>query len=239
MALIYSRPRIQLPKFYMFRGKNPKNRKNKNRFNFFVSLIMIIVLTCVFIIKAIEPVFNQLCSDEAKSVATIICNQQTTKCIQNYNYSDFMMIHTDKNNNITMIEANMVNINIVISDIAEKIQLEINKFQGGDIYISSGSFTGISFLAGKGPKIPIKISTIGNIQTDLKSEFIEKGVNQTLHRLYLEIECEVNVLTPFNTINEKINNQLLVAENIIVGNIPSTYYNLEGLNKEDTLDVVE
>ena len=73
----------------------------------------------------------------------------------------------------------------------------------------------------------------------MKSEFIEKGVNQTLHRLYLEIQCEISILTPFNTINEKINNQFIIAENIIVGNIPSSYYNLNGIAQDNAMDIIE
>lgn len=239
MALIYSRPRLRIPKFYLFHRKNSNNGKNKKKFYFLLCIITIAIFICKFIIEAIEPVFNRLCADEAKSVATIICNQQTTKCVQQYSYSDFIIVHSDENNNITMLEANMVNINILISDIAEKIQIEMNNAQNSDIYISSGSFTGINLLAGKGPKIPIKIAMVGNVKTNFNSEFIEKGVNQTLHRLYLEIECEISTLTPFNTITEKINNQFIVAENIIVGDIPSTYYNIEGLDKGDTLELVE
>ena len=236
MAFIYSRPRIRLPKIFMFnkRGKRKNNKTKK-----IIIIIFLIVVLILSFIKAIAPVFNKLCEDKAKSIATIICNQQTTRSIQKYQYSDFVMIHTDENKNITMLEANMININIVISDIAEKIQVEIDNTENEDIYISSGSFTGISLLAGRGPKIPIRISTIGNVKTDFKSEFIAKGVNQTLHRLYLEIECEVSILTPFNTINEKINNQFIIAENVIVGNIPSTYYNLEGLETKDTMEIIE
>lgn len=235
MALIYSRPRVKIPKIFIFnKGNNKKNKINK-----IIAIILVAIIVIVLILKAVSPVFNKLCSDKAKSVATIICNQQTTKCMRGYQYSDFVTIHTDENKNIVMLEANMININILVSNIAEQIQNEIDNKQNEDIYISSGSFTGISLLSGRGPKIPIRISTIGNVKTDFKSEFVEKGVNQTLHRLYLEIECEISILTPFNTINEKINNQLIVAENIIVGNIPATYYNLDGVTQKDTLETIE
>ncbi len=236
MALLYSRPRIKIPKVYLFRHQN--SHKNKKVNQLFMLLIYLIVLLLI-ILKMVSPIFNKLCLEKAKSLATIICNRQTTKCLQGYSYSDFVTIHTDDNKNIKMLEANMININMVISDITEKIQVEIDNTENDDIYISTGSFTGVSLLSGRGPKIPIRITTVGNVITDFKSEFIEKGVNQTLHRLYLEIECEISILTPFNTIQEKINNQFIIAENVIVGNIPSSYYNLEGLNKEDTLEIIQ
>lgn len=85
----------------------------------------------------------------------------------------------------------------------------------------------------------IRISSIGNINTELKSEFSAEGINQTLHRVYLKTDCELSILTPFNNITKKITNQVLIAENVIVGHIPETYYNLEGLKQDDAMEVMQ
>lgn len=81
--------------------------------------------------------------------------------------------------------------------------------------------------------------TDGTVETDLKSEFKETGINQTLHRIYLEVKCKVTILTPYNTMSETVTNQVLLAEGVIIGNIPDTYYNLEGLNSDQMLEMVE
>ncbi len=95
-------------------------------------------------------------------------------------------------------------------------------------------------LAGRGPGIKIRISSIGDVETDLRSEFTAQGINQTLHRVYLQVKCNVNILTPFDNITRDITNQVLLMENVIVGNIPNTYYNLEGINgSSDALEVIE
>lgn len=95
-------------------------------------------------------------------------------------------------------------------------------------------------LAGRGPGIKIRISSIGDVETDLRSEFTAQGINQTLHRVYLQVKCNVNILTPFDNIARDITNQVLLMENVIVGNIPNTYYNLEGINgSSDALEVIE
>lgn len=80
--------------------------------------------------------------------------------------------------------------------------------------------------------------TDGTVETDLKSEFKEAGINQTLHRIYLEVKCNVNILTPYSTIKETIVNQVLLVEGVIIGNIPDTYYNLEGLNDEQNIELI-
>lgn len=236
MSLIYSRPRIKLPKFFIINNK--RNIKNKKLFKIFFILFMILLIFGV-IVKAVTPVFNRLCSDRAKSIATIITNDETTNAISDYKYSDFIVIHKDDIGNILMLESNMKNINIVISDVANRIQKSINNTEAEDVSISLGSFTGVSILSGRGIKVPIRISTIGNVKTNVRSEFISQGINQTLHRLYLEIQCEISILTPFNTINESIKNQLILAENIIVGEIPETYYDLNGISESDVMEVMQ
>ena len=90
-----------------------------------------------------------------------------------------------------------------------------------------------------GPDITIKMMTDGNVITDLKSEFKEAGINQTLHRVYLEVVCNATILTPYETITETITNQVLLIEGVIVGNIPDAYYNLQGLNEDQLIDMVD
>lgn len=138
-----------------------------------------------------------------------------------------------------MIKANILTIDLLTSDIAYLIQEDLNKTPNSEVLMAIGSFTGIKMLSGVGPNIKIKISSSGNVETDLKSEFIEKGINQTVHRIYLQINCNVNILTPIKSIERSISNQVLLAENVIIGQIPSTYYNLEGIeNVQETLETI-
>lgn len=83
------------------------------------------------------------------------------------------------------------------------------------------------------------MSTIGNVETDLVSEFSQAGINQTKHRIFLEVNCSVTILTPFDTIEQNIKNQVLIAEAVIVGDVPSTYYNLNGIKNDDLMELVE
>lgn len=103
-----------------------------------------------------------------------------------------------------------------------------------------GSFTGFKLLAGRGPGIRIRISSIGDVETDLRSEFTQQGINQTLHRVYLQVKCNVNILTPFDNIEKDITNQVLLMENVIVGKIPDNYYNFEGMDgASEALEIME
>lgn len=75
--------------------------------------------------------------------------------------------------------------------------------------------------------------------TKVRSEFESAGINQTIHRLYLDVTCNVNILTPYDVIEDSISNEIVLIENIIVGVVPSTYYNLEGMEKENLVDIIE
>ena len=236
MDKIYSRKRIRIPKFKY-------NRKSENKLlrKTIKTAIIVIIAVSVFwtITKSIMPVLEELCKNKAKSITTIISNDQATKVMSNYNYDDLVTIHKDENNNITMVESNIIVINEIISDIPIKIQDDLNKVDSQDLYIRLGSFTGSKLLSGRGLKVPIRISAIGDIETDFKSQFTSSGINQTLHRLFLDVKCRVSILTPFYTIEDEIINQVILAENIIVGNIPNTYYNLEGMTQDDVMEVME
>ena len=156
-----------------------------------------------------------------------------------HNYEEMFTIEKDSSGNITMVKSNIYPINDIISDAARKIQEDLNSRGKEDIEIPLGSFSGIKLLAGRGPGVKIKISSIGNIDTDLRSEFTAKGINQTLHRVYLQVNCEVSILTPFKDITKSISNQVLLIENVIMGKIPETYYNIEGINSNEAIDIIE
>ena len=224
MEKIYTRGgRINLPLF--FNKKNsPQNRKIRNS----IFLIVVISVITVFaILRAINPIIDALCIDKAKNLATVISNKQATQIMNEYKYEDFVNVVRDSNGDITLIQTNTKNINEVISDIPNKIVEEMEKQSESYISIHLGSVLGNTVFSALGPEIHIKIENVGNVVTKLESEFISEGINQTMHRIYLNIECEATILTPYNTITQKIENQVLIAESVIIGNIPNTYYNIE------------
>lgn len=249
MDKIYSRRRLLLPKlnisiFYKF--KNSKainyNREKNNKIIKFIKIIMILIIaiiTAMKIIEAIEPILKAQCITRAKSIATIISNEQATKVMSRYNYDELCNIVKDSNGNISMISANVITINEIISDIPILIQKELEKEENNSFNLRLGTLTGVKTLSGRGPNLKIKIESIGNLDTDLKSEFENAGINQTLHRLYLQVDCNVIILTPFETIEEKISNQVLLTETVIMGTTPNTYYNLEGIDKTNLVDVIQ
>ena len=88
-----------------------------------------------------------------------------------------------------------------------------------------GNFTGNSFFAGRGPKIKVKVIPMGTVTTEFKTEFIEAGINQTRHRVYLGVECNMRVIAPFATEDIIVDNSVTVAETVLIGEVPEFYTN--------------
>ncbi len=126
-----------------------------------------------------------------------------------------------------MISANIFTINEITSDIAINIQKNLDNHEDTSIKLSLGSFTGSKLFSSIGPNIKIGLSSVGKVNTDLRSEFVSQGINQTIHRVYLQIDCTVNILTPYDEISTDVSNQVLLIENVIMGEIPENYFNVD------------
>ena len=228
MYKIYSRKRLKI-----------KNIKNKRKITTIILVLIIALETATLLLKYINPIFEQVSTFEAKRLATIIANDQTTKVMQNYNYDSMFAVEKDIDGNVSMIQMNIYKVNIIISDIAYYIQEQMKKPENSSVSIPIGNLLGIDLFSGYGPNVKMRVVLLGSVETDLRSEFISKGINQTLHRVYLQIDCPVQILSSYKTMEEKVSNQFLLAENVIVGRIPDTYYNLEGFeNPKDTMESI-
>ncbi len=239
MDKIYSRKRIRIPKIRI--AKFPKGKRSfKNKFaQDTVLVLMIAIITLFLVIKAITPILDKSCEYAAKARATEVSNSKTTEVMRNYTYDDLIKIYKDSNGNITMLQSNIATINEITSSVAEKIQQGLIDEDESTVEMKLGSFLGTRILSGIGPNIKIKLKNTGTVETKVRSEFESTGINQTIHRIYLDVKCTVSVLTPYSVEEETITNEVVIAENVVVGLVPSTYYNLEGMERSNLVDIVE
>ena len=237
MDKIYSRARIKIPKIQMFYNRGQNKRKKK------LILVLIVILISMIVSKLIlnyiTPMFEEMCYLRARGIAAQIVNKKAKEYIENIDYNDLITIVRDNDGNITMIKANVISINRISAVLTIDIQEALESEEQTIIQIPLGSITGEQIFSNMGPKIPIKIIPSGLVTTDFKSEFIEAGINQTIHRIYLYTVCRVNIVTPIKTITNDISNEIMVAESVIVGPVPDSYYNLKGLQGTDAMEVID
>lgn len=139
MHKIYSRPRIRIPKVVIQSGKKIQSKKAKKMTTTIIVLV-IAFSTVKIVLDSILPIFDVLCENRAKSIATIVSNEQATNVMREHTYDDIFSIEKDNDGNITMIKSNVIPINEIISDVANKIQEDLNAKGREDIKIALRKF---------------------------------------------------------------------------------------------------
>lgn len=125
MHKIYSRPRIRIPRI-IIQSKNRIQSEKAKKMTTMLVILIIAFSTVKLILDAVLPIFDTLCENRAKSIATIISNEQATNVMREHTYDELFTIEKDNSGNIRMIKSNVIPINEIISDVANKIQEEIN-----------------------------------------------------------------------------------------------------------------
>ena len=138
MHKIYSRPRIRIPKV-LINGEVLNNHKNKKIAKIIIILI-IAFSTLKIVLDAVYPIFDTLCEAKPKSIATIVSNEQATNVMKEHSYDELFTLEKDNNNNITMVKSNVLAINEIISDVAVKIQEDIDNRGRENIEIAIRQF---------------------------------------------------------------------------------------------------
>ena len=233
MDSLYSRRRIKIPKIKGFYTNN----KNAKRFFSIFAILLICSYTFYNLFKSLNPIFENLCLEKAREIGTNIMNEAANVVLDNIDYNEILTIEKDKNSNV--LKTDVVVINKIASDIALEAEKRFQELKDETIQIPIGAFLGNKYLAGMGPDINIKVISTGNTFTEIKNEFETKGINQTIYRIYLEITCKVSIVSQYKTIQEDISSQVLLVETVIVGEVPESYYNLEGINRENAVDIIE
>lgn len=143
-------------------------------------------------------------------------------------YDRMVYFEKDLDGKITALKTNMSEVNRLKTDILNLINDEILSLSTEDLGIPVGSLIFPEFLAGRGPEIPIEILSIRNSDASFTSHFSEAGINQTLQQINMHVSVDVTVLVLGQTDSFTVTSQVIVAETIIVGDVPDTYFKTGG-----------
>lgn len=206
-------------------------RKNKNQR---VIIFLIFLLFPIVIFEAItllvEPSIMALCQIRATSIGVTVSSTAVKEVMNELDYTDLVALEKDNNGKIIALKAKVIEMNQISSQIAAKMQELYSQINDAYVKIPIGNFTGNTLLAGRGPNIIVRIIPVGTVSTDFKTEFISTGINQTRHRIYLEIISKVRIVAPLTTKTIEVVNNVNVAETVLIGDVPNSFYNLEGVD---------
>lgn len=146
----------------------------------------------------------------------------------NIQYDRIVYFEKDLDGRITALKTNMSEVNRLKTDILNIINDEILAMDTTDIGIPMGNLFLPEFLSGRGPAIPVHILSIRNSDAGFESFFTEAGINQTLQQLTMEVSVDVSILVLGKTESFTVTSQVVVAETIIVGQVPDTFFQTGG-----------
>lgn len=170
-------------------------------------------------------VIGDLAQTSVKNATSDLANDAVAQQIENGNiqYDRIVYFEKDINGRITALKTNIGEVNHLKTDILNIINGRILALDAADIGIPIGSLFLPEFFSGKGPAIPVHILAIRNSDATFSSNFIQAGINQTLHQLVMEVNVEAAVLVLGETSTFQVSSQIVVAETVIVGEVPNTF----------------
>ena len=183
----------------------------------------------IVMLKRITPSIKVACESRAKSVALGITNETVKEILKEAEHESLVNLTYNTEGKIVGINADIVEMNRLSSEIASAIQDKLTNLDDITIKIPVAKLLGLNIFSGYGPKIKIKLVPYGNTLAEFNTEFVSEGINQTRHTIYIDIASTVNVIIPFNVGAVTSVTRVTVAETVIVGDIPQTYYNIEGI----------
>ena len=216
-----------------------KNRTKKQKLIVFICSFLLPLVIFEGITLLIEPSIMALCQIRATSIGVTVSSTAVKEVMNEIDYTDLVTLERDNNGKIIALQAKVIEMNQLSSQIAAKMQDLYGQINDAYVKIPIGNFTGNTLLAGRGPNIIVRIIPVGTVSTDFKTEFISTGINQTRHRIYLEIISKVRVIAPLTTKTIEVVNNVNVAETVLVGDVPNSFYNLEGVDNiaDDSLNL--
>lgn len=200
-------------------------RYRLKRFLRYIILLLVVVFALLLFFRfKFHSEIRGLAETQVKNTTSDMINDAIDKQIEtgNIQYDRIVYFEKDLNGRITALKTNMSEVNRLKTDILNIINDEILALDTSDLGIPIGSLFLPEFLAGKGPMIPINILSIRNSEASFSSAFTEAGINQTLHQINMHVSVDVAVLVLGETNYFTIDSQVVIAETIIVGQVPET-----------------
>ena len=194
-------------------------------------LLAILLIVVFFLLRGkYRLVIEDLAQTQVKNTTSDLTNDAIAKqiAIGDIQYDRIVFFEKDLDGRITALKTNMSEVNRLKTDILNIINDEILALDHSDIGIPLGSLFLPELLSGKGPAIPVHILSIRNSDANFVSHFSQAGINQTLHRLNMEVSIDVAVLVLGQTSSFTMSSEVVVAETIIVGAVPQTYLQTGG-----------
>ena len=185
----------------------------------------VMLAALIFATLQLRPLLESLAVTRVSNAVNRIVSEAVDEAIENgdIRYDHLISFEKDNEGRITAVHSNMAACNRLQSEILDLILTRIGEVSARELSIPIGSLTGSALLAGRGPRISVRMESVGSSSAWFENEFTSAGINQTNHRIVLHIDVSVAILLPGFTTATRVTNAVTVAETVIVGSVPDTY----------------
>ena len=195
------------------------------RWFFWIALILLLIAALFGLLeKNLETVILDMAHARAEAMAVEYINEAVRDVMgDQMTYDEMMTVHTDSTGRVTMLQANAVRMNELATVTALSAQARLESADAQSVSIPLGAALGIPFLSAAGPRIQVRIVPVSAVSAAFSTEFESAGINQTRHKIYLSLHTTVRLVIPSGARTVSLGSQVLIAESIIVGEVPDSY----------------
>ena len=196
------------------------NRKKRRRRRLLVLFLFLLVLALALLLQLrISPYVREVAENQVVNAASNALTAAVSEQLRTgkADYNNIIMLEKDVRGNITArLKAEIFDL---LGDLAPEIQtLELG--------IPIGNLILPDFFAGKGFRLPVRVVSLSTSGADLFTEFTSAGINQTQQRITLRVTMTVSILTPFGSQSADVDTDVVVAETVIVGQVPESFFQI-------------
>ena len=203
-----------------------RNRSLKGVGIFFTLFFLIFLIWLIY--TKLQPSFIEYAKVYSNNIANEVVNSAVDDVFVKEEYQSLAKIMENSSENIKAIETDTAKINRLKSAIMQSMQKNIDSHKSDTVYVPLGSCSNLYFLAGLGPKVPIRIYPVSIVNADFKESFDSVGINQVKHKLYLDVSMKMSFVGMMFAQSDTVETSVLLNETIIVGDTP-TYYGNGGM----------
>ena len=203
-----------------------------------LALVMLLPLgRCLWAEHNLRPVILAMAEAQARVLAVQAMNDAVFEVMREGGvYSDLMHVVLDGEGRVSMMQANTARMNELATQAALAVQKNLDAIAEAGVEIPLGAAFGSRLLAGSGPIVHVRVVPVGAVSTEFVSEFTAAGINQTRHRIFLQMDATVQMVIPTGTQTAAVSAHVPVAESIIVGEVPDSFVDVA--DTEDMLNLL-
>lgn len=194
-----------------------------------LSVALIVAASVIALLEAkLRPVVVEIASAQAQNTITAVVENAVTADLaaRQVSYADFVTIQRDGEGSITALTTDMSRMNQLRAELTAAILEALEEVDVSEVAVPLGSLFDLEPLWAKGPAIKARAMTVGTVRAEFDSQLTSAGVNQTLHRIWMEVDVPMTLLLPGGEVEVAVDTRLCVAETVIVGKVPDTYLQL-------------